>query len=220
MQISIKEVAESKTSRGGPMLRLTTAGGEKLACFHAELFPLLRPGAVVEVETERRGNYSPNIIAAMAIGTDGESPPQMLRADASALQHDTGSGIGALEREAPPRNDTRRDEQAATASSAGVLLASSSTGPPHPVSLSRAGERGNRKGLFVGEIGRDASIEAQTAAKNVTELICAGKLEVGGVAGQLAMAWNIGRLEAALPEAVVSAVTQRAKNDKKAASKK
>jgi hypothetical protein len=141
MQISIKEANQIITSRGNPMLQVVTEDGSRLGCFLPDLFPLLTPGNIVEVETEQRGGYNPNIV-----------------------------GV---------KEDTRQAQV-----------------------FSRPGDR-------------SASIEAQTAAKNVTELICAGKIELTGLAGQLCMAWNITRLEEALPEAMVSMITERTKKPDK-----
>ncbi len=172
MQITVKEATETMTSRGNPMLRVITTDGGKLGCFHASLFSMLQPGSTVEVETERRGNYSPNIVAV----APAEEPSPLPSAG-----EDKGEGV--------PRSQDAKD----------TLTSPTKVGAFSPAD-------GGRE-----KIGRDASIEAQTAAKCVTELICAGKLEVGGLAGQLAMAWHIGKLEAALPEPVVSAVTRRAK---------
>ena len=142
MQISIKEANQVVTSRGNPMLQVVAEDGSRLGCFLPDLFPLLVPGSIVEVETEQRGGYNPNIVAVK----DSLQP-------------------------APPIPSNRAD--------------------------------------------RSASIEAQTAVKNITELVCAGKIELNGLAGQLAMAWNITRLEDALPEAMVSMIRERTKKPDK-----
>ena len=68
MLISVKEANETKTSRGNPMLQIVTADGEKMACFRPELFELLRAGAVADVQTEKRGDFSPNITSAFRPG--------------------------------------------------------------------------------------------------------------------------------------------------------
>jgi hypothetical protein len=171
MLIGVKESTESITSRGTPMLQVTTNDGERLTCFRPELFDLLKTGAVTDIQTEKRGDFSPNITSAFRPGVHKQ--PIGWRTPEPA----TG--------EKPEARNTN-----------GNTLTSAAA------DLSRQGRD---------ERGRDQSIEAQTAAKNITELIIAGKIEVTGLAGQLCMAWNIGKLQAALPEAIVSAVTERIK---------
>ncbi len=54
-----------------------------------------------------------------------------------------------------------------------------------------------------------ASIEAQCAFKGVVDLVVAGRLELEGRAGQLALAYAIGRLSSALPAEVVTLIGKR-----------
>jgi hypothetical protein len=158
MLIGVKESTETITSRGTPMLQVITNDGERMTCFRPELFDLLKTGAVTDIQTEKRGDFSPNITSAFRPGVHKQP-------------------IGWRTPATPP------------------------VPPEETMAPAHAREQN----------GKDASIEAQTAAKNITELIVAGKIEVTGLAGQLCMAWNIGRLQAALPEAIVSAVTERTK---------